>query len=353
LVCFLTVQRIMNYLNKIILFILLLGFIACDDERLESLSDIVYIRNDKADMPAYIYGNGSSNVFIIVLHGGPGGNGLDYRLGTYTDLLEQQYAMVYWDQRGQGMTQSNGDKSLINIDQLADDVEKLVLVLKDRYDKDAKFILMGHSWGGTLGTYFLLDGARQSLVDAWIEVDGAHDIPKLSKEALAMMNDIGLAQITAGNSTTAWQNLVDWANAIVPDSIQYFTSEINQKSWDAINLLADDDIIEMPGFVSLSDLRPVSLITGFLSGLRTVNLLFEEIERLSLTDDLYKIDLPCLFLWGRYDIVVPPQLAQDAYEKVSSDIKFLHYFEKSGHSPMSTEPELFVQKIQEFVKIIP
>jgi len=327
-------------------------FSACDDEQLNSLSDIIFIRNDKADMPAYIYGNGSNKIFIVVLHGGPGGNALEYRLGKYSEALENDFAMVYWDQRGQGMTQSNGSKSLINVEQFADDLEKLLLVLKNRYGQDAQMLLMGHSWGGTLGTYFLLNEERQQLVNGWIEVDGAHDIVKLSKESLEMIDSLGIHQINQNHSVDDWQALINWTHTIAPDSAKHFTREINQKSWEAIALLENDEVIAPSTFTSLEELRPLSLITSFFSGAATANLLFEEIEKIELTDQLYKINIPCLFLWGKYDVVVSPQLAEDAFELVSSDLKFIHIFEKSAHSPMSTEPDLYVKQVKDFVQTI-
>jgi len=343
----------MKLLTKTIVLFLSINFIACDNEDLASLEDIIYVRNNKADMPAYIYGNGNSEVFIVVLHGGPGGNGLEYRLGAYAEDLEQQYAMVYWDQRGQGMSQSNGSKSLITIEQLANDLEKLLLVLKDRYGESNKFILMGHSWGGTLGSYFMVNEKRQQLVDAWIEVDGAHDIPKLSNDAIDMIRDIGQGEISSGRSEDAWQELLDWTSKITPDSLSFYTGSINQKAWEAIGLLQDDGIIQEADFTSLEELRPMSIITSTISGLRTGNLLFEEAEEISLTDELYKITKPCLFLWGRYDFVVPPQLGEDAFKNVSSDIKFLYFFEKSGHSPMSSEGGLFVKRVVDFIELLP
>ena len=78
-------------------------------------------------------------------------------------------------------------------------------------------------------------------------------------------------------------------------------------------MLEDDEVINTPAYTSLEELRPVSLITSYFSGAATSNLLFDEIEKTEMTDQLYKINIPCLFLWGKYDIVVPPQLAKDAF----------------------------------------
>ena len=61
-----------------ILFISLLGLFACQKDVIltEQMDESFYVRTNHADIPAYVYGNGASKVFVILLHGGPGGSGL-------------------------------------------------------------------------------------------------------------------------------------------------------------------------------------------------------------------------------------------------------------------------------------
>ncbi|HAW19856.1 MAG TPA: hypothetical protein DCX14_06705 [Flavobacteriales bacterium] len=81
----------------------------------------------------------------------------------------------------------------------------------------------------------------------------------------------------------------------------------------------------------------------------TSGVIHDEVEASSMTDALHLIDVPCLFLWGKYDFVVPPQLGKDGFNKVSSADKELVIFQYSGHSPMVNEPELFAAEIIEFI----
>jgi len=328
-------------------------FTACDQDDLsEPLSDVLYVQNDGAQMPAYIYGNGANKDFIIVIHGGPGGTGLEYRAGQYAEDLEEKYAMVYWDQRGQGMSQGRYDEADVTVEQMAEDLEKLILVIQAKYGGDLNIFLLGHSWGGTLGTAFLLDSDRQALVTGWIEADGAHDIPRLNNLAINMFLTIGTEQIALGNSTDKWQEIIDFANSIDTNNITTEQSgEINGKAGKAEEALANDGFIHSGGgFSSLnSALPPTNPLTAFLSGNVTSNLLLKEVEVLSMTDRLSEITIPCLFLWGKYDFVVSPGLGADAFAKVNTTDKKLVIFQNSGHSPMDNEPTLFVQEVVEFV----
>ena len=73
-------------------------------------------------------------------------------------------------------------------------------------------------------------------------------------------------------------------------------------------------------------------------------------DRLSYTEEVKNITIPSLFLWGKYDMVVPPQLGRNAFEKCGSNEKKLVIFEKSGHSPMDHESTKFANEIIEFIE---
>ena len=97
------------------------------------MEETIYVRNQGADMPVFIRGNGASEVFIIFLHGGPGGNSLKYSTGSYSKTLEDKYAMVYWDQRGQGNSHGHPENSEMSINLMVEDTYALVKSLKLRY----------------------------------------------------------------------------------------------------------------------------------------------------------------------------------------------------------------------------
>ena len=60
---------------KIVLLLFSVLFIAAcsNDHTLGNLDATVFVRLKDEDMPAYIWGNGMDKVFLITLHGGPGG----------------------------------------------------------------------------------------------------------------------------------------------------------------------------------------------------------------------------------------------------------------------------------------
>jgi proline iminopeptidase len=94
-----------------------------------------------------------ANPVIIFLHGGPGG---DYRsllrMAERYDgySLADEYYMVFWDQRGAGLSQRH-DKDLLTIDVYTDDLNALV----NRYAAGRQVLFIGHSWGGMYATKYI------------------------------------------------------------------------------------------------------------------------------------------------------------------------------------------------------
>jgi len=342
-------------MNKLtILFIALLAIGCGRQEIKQNLDETVWVRNQGADMPVYVHGNVDSKVIMLVVHGGPGGNGPEYRSGSYAEDLESKYAVAYWDQRGQGMSQGKYSAEDITIETMVEDLRAVILVLKKKYEGSQVFVF-GHSWGGTLTAKYMVTADYQNLAAGWIESNGAHDIPKLNRDAIQMFKDVSTAQLALGNNTTNWQETLDWANGVDINNItDEIGGEINSRGQKT------DEWLQGDGVVAPSDESGIraSLLTGhtnpltsLLSGNYTSNQLVQNgIEEVALTPELSRVTIPSLFLWGRYDFIVPPSLGEDAFREVSSADKELFIFEKSGHSPMNNEWEAYNAAIVQFIE---
>jgi proline iminopeptidase len=94
-----------------------------------------------------------ANPVIVFLHGGPGG---DYRsllrMGERTDgySLADQYFLVYWDQRGAGLSKRH-DKEFLTRDIYLADLDSLLA----RYSPERPAYLIGTSWGGMYATMYV------------------------------------------------------------------------------------------------------------------------------------------------------------------------------------------------------
>jgi proline iminopeptidase len=100
------------------------------------------------------FGNPDSTM-IVCLHGGPGG---DYRyLLNCRQLADQGYRVIFYDQRGSGLSQRFPENSYSSIGLRALDVmydELSGVITHYRTRPDQKVYLLGHSWGAILATAY-------------------------------------------------------------------------------------------------------------------------------------------------------------------------------------------------------
>ena len=314
------------------------------------LDETVYIRHDGADMPAYIHGNSEDKVFIVVLHGA-GSFGLAFRYGTFVSELEKRYAVVYWDQRGQGMSQGHYSQADDIIEQMAHDVSALISVLKYNYGDDIKLFLMGHSWGGLLGTTALLMPGMQSQFTGWIAVDAALDIPLAEQSRIPLMYAIADEQIGLQSGISEWKKIENELSGLDASRDEDY-NDILKLAKKTMGLLVKTGVVSPlaiaeKAYPGLVENNPVTwLISNFFN--KPINAAIA--KDYSLTERLNEIYLPSLLIWGKYDVSVPPVIAYNAMLKLGSSNKKLVIFEKSMHHPFDTEPDHFAEEVIRFIE---
>ncbi|MBD3320380.1 MAG: alpha/beta fold hydrolase [Chitinivibrionales bacterium] len=113
-----------------------------DDLSLESLA----VNNTKLYVETY---GDRANDMIIFLHGGPG---LDFRYLTRLRGLQDSFFLVYFDQRGAGLSRRH-DESEITVDLYIEDLHQLISHY--RQSESRKVVLVGHSWGGMYAAAYI------------------------------------------------------------------------------------------------------------------------------------------------------------------------------------------------------
>jgi proline iminopeptidase len=98
------------------------------------------------------FGN-PANPVIVFLHGGPGGDyrgmlRLAQRYNGYS--LADDHFLVFWDQRGAGLSKRHG-REVLTIDTYLADLDALV----GRYSPGGPVYLVGVSWGGMFATEYI------------------------------------------------------------------------------------------------------------------------------------------------------------------------------------------------------
>ena len=141
-----------------------LSLVSCDEEQLitepgklvpltvDEDSSLPSITVNGAMLHSEAFGHPDSTM-IVCIHGGPGG---DYRyMLNARDLANHGYRVIFYDQRGSGLSQRFSKKSYTSLGLGALDVlydELSGVIAHYRTSPEQKVFLLGHSWGGILAT---------------------------------------------------------------------------------------------------------------------------------------------------------------------------------------------------------
>lgn len=336
---------------------LLLAFIlvtGCQKEEVTlsgKVSEAFYVENAGAAMRVLVQGNTSSKTFILIIHGGPGAGAFFYNTNYISKNLEDSFALVYWDQRNAGASQGSSNGGRLHLGQMTDDLRKVIKVLNFRYGNDIRLFLLGHSFGGMIAADFMTDTGNQDMIRGFINVDSSHNYPLNDTLTRKMLLSVGQNEISQNRNAGKWKPIVSYCLAHKGNFSLEESQQLEAYAADAenyIDSIRHVNIVKKVLEYAITDKYP---LTAMLS-----NLLYSEDsgfnEELSVTEfssSLYKITIPVLVLWGKYDFTCPPALGEDFYNRISSTDKRMVISPISGHDMILQDKKLFSDEINAFV----
>ena len=309
-------------------------------------NEIFWVTNNGTDMPVRVKGNTASHIIVLIIHGGPGDGSLSYA-DYKTARLREKYGVAFWDQRNAGSAAGNNNTGKLNLAQMINDLEAVVKVLTLRYE-DPRIYLYAHSFGGLLAAGYLAKDSNQNQVKGWIDMDGAHSYPLCDTSSRKMLIDTAASEIDKGNFISQWQNILNYCNDHDPLSSYAVSSQTETYAHKAEEYMG---IKRNNSIFSLAE-DPSDQLTNYynLYNTSTGNNFLESLESADYSDQLYKIRIPSLLLWGQYDFVVPPIVGQEAMGRLGSSYKELVLFSHSGHHPLETETDEVENQVMHFIE---
>jgi len=309
-------------------------------------NEIFWVTNNGADMPVRVMGNTSSKIIILIVHGGPGDGSYDYT-DYKTARLREKYGVAFWDQRNAGSASGNNNISKLSLPQMINDLEVIVKALKFRYE-EADIFLCAHSFGGLLAAGYLVKDSNQNQVKGWIEVDGAHNYPLCNSSSRKMLTDTAQSEINKGNHISEWQPILDYCSNHDPLTSYAISSQIEAYAHEAEYYMG---IKRNNSFLRLSEDPSDQLVNYYnLFYTSSGNDFLKSLESLDYSDQLYKLKVPSLLLWGQFDFTVPLVVGEDGITNLGSSYKKLVSFPHSGHHPMETDTDLVENEIINFIE---
>ncbi len=338
-------KTIVLYTVSILIFV----FTSCQKEDFYE-GNHFFVRNAGAEMPVYVKGNVASGTFILFLHGGPGGNASLPSFMPVSKELENDYAFAYWDQRGSGLSMGNPDQSTFTVEQFVADLDLVIETIKLKYN-NPRIVFYGISWGGALGSAYLSTGNYQEKVDGFICMDSGHNLVEGIPKSVVFVKNYAQQQIDKGVDVDYWTEARDWC-ATVPDMTDvdnYFKYDAYLSNTNAYRFDPDQEI-EGPEVGAMGTMNSYLSLAIFFNG-QYLAKRFNILE-LNLSDDMERIKIPSIVIWGRHDGVNTIEMGFDAYNSIGGPDfteKQMVILENSAHEGYMEEQDLFLATFRGFV----
>ncbi len=310
-----------------------------------SISEKIFVNINGVEQGMFIKGKDVNNPVLLYLHGGMP----DYFLTEkYPTGLEDSFTVVWWEQRGSGMSYSaNIPPETMTLEQMISDTLEVTNYLRNRFHKE-KIYLMGHSGGTFIGIQ--VAARTPELYYAYIGV--AQVSYQLKSEKLAyeymleqfkengnkeMVRKLEAAPVTMTGGT--------------PDAYRALRDPAMHRL--GIGTTHDMNSVLTGIFIPSLQSRDYTLREKFNTWSAKANsgvaLLWDDMLATDLSKEVTEFDIPIYFFEGIYDYTCSYTLAKDYFEQIKAPIKGFYTFEQSAHSPIFEEPEKMGHILQEDV----
>ncbi len=293
-----------------------------------------------------IRGADTTKPIMLFLHGGPGSPEIAF-MKNANQAIENDFVMVYWEQRGAGKSYSKETPvESMNLAQFIADTKELSEMLAKRFKQD-KIYIMGHSWGSLLGILTVhqhpeLFHAYFGIGQVCYQYKGEQISFEWVKKQAKSHNDEGafeeLSALSFPDSLADSKEWIDFLSAERNYVLKFgggVTREI-KGTWPIIKMLLDakeytfsEKMNFMPAsFFSLEHLWPDEINTN----------LFHDID---------SMQVPVYIFQGVYDYQTPSSLAKEFFDQLKAPEKEFFSFENSAHSPIMEEVDKFNSIVRE------
>jgi pimeloyl-ACP methyl ester carboxylesterase len=285
-----------------------------------------------------IRGEDTTNPVLLWVSGGPGMP--DYQLtDRYQPQLEDLFTVVWWDQRGAGLSyHSDIPRDSMTVDQFIDDTLAVTDYLRRRFHQD-KIYILGHSWG----SFIAIQAAARAPQKYRAYLGMGQMVHQLRSEKIAydymlkayrkrgdngMAHKLEAAPVTmTGGTPEAYLRLRDSAmHGVGVGTTHDMHSVITGLFWPSWWFRG----YTIGEKINLWRGRAFSRSFG----------LWDEVLHTDLRTLVPRLEIPAYIFQGRYDYTAATPLARDYFEKLRAPVKGFYEFEQSAHSPLFEQPRL-------------
>ncbi len=303
----------------------------------DSISEKVFLDINHSRQGMIIKGRNINNPIILVLHGGMPEYFLTKR---YPLNIEDDFTVVWWDQRGAGLSNnSKKGKEVISLELLMDDTLAVTKYLLERFGKE-KIYLLGHSGGSFLGVH--VAQRNPELYFAYIGI--AQMSYQIKSEIIA------LEYMKAEYNKIKDEKMLKKLENIVIQEQEEVPKEYIQIRDVAMHRLGIGTTHKMKNIITEIFLEtlffPEYTIKEKLAfwvgkSKSGISVLWNEMIKQDLSLKVTNFKIPIYFLHGKYDYTCSYELSKSYFYVIDAPVKGFYTFENSAHSPHFEEPNQF------------
>jgi pimeloyl-ACP methyl ester carboxylesterase len=297
-----------------------------------SISEKTFIEIGGAAQGVFIRGRSTELPVLLYLHGGIP----DYFLtARHPTGLEDDFIVVWWEQRGSGLSHAAADPSKpITVDQLTSDAIELAEHLRRRFRQD-RIYLMGRSGGTFLGMQVIQRAPE--MFQAYIGVGQITDQLESEQRAYEYM----LGRFREAGDTK-------WVRRLEATSVEHGTPrQYLRIRDDAMHRLGIGTMHEVKSIV-LGLFVPSLLFPDYTvrekwnlwaaKARHGVSALWEPMLATDLRQTVPEVLVPVYFLHGVHDYTCSYSLARSYAAALRAPVQGFYSFHDSAHSPIFEEP---------------
>lgn len=275
------------------------------------INETLYIKSRDVNLFTTIKGNEDSKNVIVILHGGPGSGAQPLIEHESFKKLEEDFIVVYFDQRGSGKSEYNLENKLL-LEDITFDVHTIVEYAKNRF-KDKDIFLWGGSFGGALGFLYL------------------RYYPNEVKKYIA-----NCPVVTFDDESI---------DTFVDNRKKYYIERLSEH--------IKPEFFE--GFDSGEELFNDANVRKFIysekctsKGLKHVCAMADWFLKLQYKEDFKNISIPVMIIQGKDDNICSYENILKGYNEFKNEYITFKAYENCGHSVFDDRKDIFVEDIKGF-----
>ena len=312
-----------------------------------SISEKIFVNINGVQQGMIIKSKDITNPVLLYVHGGMP----DYFLTQkYPTGLEDYFTVVWWEQRGSGLSYSADiPQETMTLEQMISDTKEVTNWLRKRFGQE-KIYLMGHSGGTFIGIQ--VASRAPELYHAYIGV--AQMSNQIKSERLAY--EYMLKKFRESGNTKMVRKL-EAAPVTMTEGIPDAYRVLRDPAMHSLGIGTTHDMksvisgIFLPSLINpeYTLIEKVNMWRG--KSRSGISILWADIISTDLTRQVPELKLPVYFFEGIYDYTCSYTEAKSYFEKLKAPMKGFYTFEKSAHSPLFEEPEKMQQIFREDILV--